>query len=326
MPGGDGCERGRGVLEERRPVPCATSRHRAAPSRARHLPGNCELRSRFPRGAKINNGAVLLPAGMIKLLIRSSNYSALLIPLLSRAVNYPARVAVGQGLTRLGALQGTGAWGALGCLRLGVLAGLPVRRGEMLALGTGPRCPLSTGLPDPGSGGCGSQERLAISPRQLRTAWAGWFGGNWVWRVQGWEGRWEGRREGVQLGSGTIWTANASMQHAAIWEALHTRLRFVRSEVLRGLGALLRPQGRAARPGLGAMPRLWAELRVSGWLISYPFLAPGPWDTDNRCPWGSEQGLWPHSWGKRTREVAWLPQDRGTEAGPCACVRLHGAF
>lgn len=170
VPGGDGCEPGRGVLEERRPVPCATSRHRAAPSRTRRLPGNCELRSRFPRGAKINNGAALLPAGMIKLLIRSSNYSALLIPLLSRGVNYPARVAVGPGLTQLGALQGTGTWGALGCLHLGVLAGLPVHSWKMLALGTGPQCPPSMGLPDPGSGIPGEDGHIPMAAQ----AGVGW--------------------------------------------------------------------------------------------------------------------------------------------------------
>lgn len=82
------------------------------------LLGNCELRCRFPRGAKINNHGALLPAGMIKLLIRSSNYSALLIHPLSRAVNYLARVAVALGLAGLGAAQ-VGVrgvpWAALGC-------------------------------------------------------------------------------------------------------------------------------------------------------------------------------------------------------------------
>lgn len=87
MPGGNRRGPGRGALEECRPVPCAASHRRAALSHVGHLPGNCELRSRFPRGAKINNRTALLPAGMIKLLIRSSNYGALLIPPLSHAVN-----------------------------------------------------------------------------------------------------------------------------------------------------------------------------------------------------------------------------------------------
>lgn len=173
---------------------------------------------------------------------------------------------MGPGLAGLGAVQGTGAGGALGCLCLGVLAGLPVRRGEMLALGTGPWRPPSVLLPDEGSGGCGSRERTATSPRQLRMARAGWFWGAGVWWVQGREGT----GGGVQLGSSTIWAVNASMRHTAVWEALHTRLHCVRSKVLRGLGegagGPTAPQEPyAAHPGLSTKARLWAELRVLGW-------------------------------------------------------------
>lgn len=75
---------------------------------------------------------------MIKLLIRSSNYSALLIHPLSHAFNYPAQVVVRLGIVGLSAAQGMGAGDALGCLCLGMLAGVPVHRGEMLALGTAP--------------------------------------------------------------------------------------------------------------------------------------------------------------------------------------------
>lgn len=146
--GDKGHELGRGALEELWPIPHATSHFWAAPSHAGHLLGNCELCSRFPRGAKINNCAVLLPASMIKLLIRSSNYSALLIHPLSYDFNYPTQVVVGLGLVRLSAAQGLDAGGVLGCLCLGVLAGVPVHRGEMLALGTGPWCPPSVaGMP-----------------------------------------------------------------------------------------------------------------------------------------------------------------------------------
>lgn len=148
MPGDKGHELGRGALEECWPIPHATSHFYAAPSHAGHLLGNCELCSRFPRGAKIYNCAALLPASMIKLLIRSSNYSALLIHPLSYDFNYPTQVAVGLGLVRLSAAQGMDAGGAVGCLCLGVLAGVPVHRGEMLASGTGPWCPPSVaGVP-----------------------------------------------------------------------------------------------------------------------------------------------------------------------------------
>ena len=156
VPGGDGRELGRGVLEEHWSVPRAASHRWAALSCTGHLPSNCELRSRFPRGAKISNCAMLLPAAMIKLLIRSSDYSALLIPLLSRAIDYLARVAAGPGLAGLGDTQGTGTWGAPGCLCFGVLPSLLVRKGEMPALGMGPQCPLSVGLSDPAMGVCSS--------------------------------------------------------------------------------------------------------------------------------------------------------------------------
>lgn len=60
------------------------------------------------------------------------------------------------------------------------------------------------------------------------------------------------------LGSSTIRAANASAQHTAVGEALHMRLRGVRSEVLRGLGE---GAGGPAAP-LGPCCLLWAGHQV----------------------------------------------------------------
>lgn len=80
MPGGDRHEL---VSRDNGEVPPHTSCCKpslGSPEPHGCLPGNYGLRSGSPRGAEINNRGALLPAGMIKLLIRSSNYSALLIP------------------------------------------------------------------------------------------------------------------------------------------------------------------------------------------------------------------------------------------------------
>lgn len=55
------------------PTPHVASRCQAVLSRVGCLLGNCELHSRFLQGAEINNCAALLPAAVIKILIRSSN-------------------------------------------------------------------------------------------------------------------------------------------------------------------------------------------------------------------------------------------------------------
>lgn len=80
MPGGDRHEPGSRDNEEVPSHPSCCKPPPGSPEPHGRLPGNYDLRSRSPRGAEINNRGALLPAGMIKLLIRSSNYSALQIP------------------------------------------------------------------------------------------------------------------------------------------------------------------------------------------------------------------------------------------------------
>lgn len=91
-----------------------------------------------------------------------------------------------------------------------------------------------------------------------------------------------GDGKGVQLGSGTIWAANASALHAAMQESLHTRSHCMRTKVLQG--GLVDP----LQPRSCAGPQAWAVGRVKGIAVAnfLPLSCPLGW------PMGHEQYLW----------------------------------